>query len=118
MLAITNAKENILARRIIRLLWDDKNKTPVLFRERTYPRENCPNAYKKDLNEASIALSKYLGIPLVSKNEEGGKPYAGTVQALAGRTPFECVDGLLVNGHGHIVPGDKGYSIPDVQRVD
>jgi len=87
LIAIKNAKGQIVARSIMRLLWDGEK--PVLFQERLYPSGADPN-FEKALRAFAIARAEKLGVPLLSG--EGKELYPNPVSSLGGIAPYEYVD--------------------------
>ncbi len=81
----------IVARSMLRLLWDDKNQKPILLQERLYS-----NVMDKTVEEAvdswAKTRAKALGLTLVSKERGSGKSYPGAVKSLGGPVPFEYSD--------------------------
>jgi hypothetical protein len=88
MLAVKNANGKIMARCIIRALWDEKEKSPVLFQERTYQAAGVPLEALKALHKMAEKRANDLGIPLIS----GG--YKNPLTSLNTKAPFEYVDAL------------------------
>ena len=73
----------LVARCLLRLMWDSKNNMPVLLQERLY--SNTKNAIVKEkIDELAIEKAKKMGIPLVSKEIGSGDPYNGKVEFLGG----------------------------------
>jgi len=85
LLAVTNKSGRILARSLLRLLWDGEK--PVLFLERLYG--------DKSLQENILNLAKdkaqKMGLALTAQNPEGNR-YGKTLHSLGGRAPFEYCD--------------------------
>lgn len=88
----------IVARAVMRLMWDDKNNQPVLLLERVYS-----NIKDKAITKALIAWASEkaiaMGIPLVSievgnevKSPYRGSDYDGNVTFLGGLAPFVYTD--------------------------
>ena len=88
LLAIKEGKGKIVARSILRLLWDGER--PVLYRDRFYP-DNIDSRHLKALNEAALELAKKLRIPLTSAAE--GVSYGKTLHSLGSSAPYEYCDG-------------------------
>ena len=99
VIAVKNDKGALIARSILRLMWDDDNETPVLLQERLYSNVNDP-IVKKEINKWAIEKAKTMNLSLVSKEIGMGKPYAGKVQFLGGFAPFIYSDacGGVMNG--------------------
>jgi hypothetical protein len=88
----------IVARVLMRLMWDEKNKCPVLLQEQLFA-----NAMNETLAEAIYAFTKEkarsMRIPLVSQNIETEVRYKEKVNFLGGMAPVgysDSTEGLLV----------------------
>ena len=111
----------IQARVIIRLLWDDKLKRPVLYRERLYKAAGLPDRCIQAIDDLCISKAKALGITLIatSQSEENEKPqikpYPNALVSFNGRAPFEYVDADqlgVTNGH-FTISGNNTYVVYD-----
>ncbi len=87
LLAIKDGKGKIIARCILRLLWDGER--PVLFRERFYGANQDPRL-SKEMEKAAKDLAKKLNIPITSSIEV--TPYEKPLHALGGPAPYEYCD--------------------------
>lgn len=96
MIAIKDENGKIMARSIFRLLWDEKEKTPVLFLERIYTAVGAPTNITIGLEKMALRRSEALGIPLASLEN----PYHNPLISLGSKAPFEYVDagGGMTNG--------------------
>lgn len=83
----------IVARRIMRLLWDSTNERPVLFKERLYDN-NVSQQAKQALDLMIEMRAKQLNLPLVqsASTETPAQPYANDLQSLSSPAPYEYVD--------------------------
>jgi hypothetical protein len=90
LVTITDSDGKIVARLILRLLWDEAKQEPVLFHERIYPSILHP-ALKQALENEVVAIAKGLKLPLTT--DEGTTPYGGAVTSLGGPAPYEYSDG-------------------------
>ncbi len=89
--AVVNAKGEIQARCILRLLWDKKNSCPILFQERIYSQAQCPSQIAEVLNQACLQRAKELNLTLLSETLSS-KAYPNPVYSLGSVAPFEYVD--------------------------
>lgn len=87
LIAVKDESGKILARSIFRILWDKKEKMPVLFMERTYSSAGATSAVGV-LEKMALKRSEVLGIPLAFS----GKPYRNPLISLGSKAPFEYVD--------------------------
>ncbi len=93
MLAVKDAFGKIVARSMFRLLWDDKNKKPILFQDRIYP-SLCSKELVSALNWHAEKRAKELGCPLVTVNRDRKEmsDYRGTALSLGSACPYEYED--------------------------
>lgn len=105
MIAIKDENGKLVARAIFRLLWDEKEKTPVLFLERIYQAVGAPSHANEALKRMALKRSEALGIPLASKDN----PYHNDLESLGSKAPFEYVDaeGGVTNGK-YTIHGQSG----------
>lgn len=97
MIAIKDRSGKIVARAILKMLWDGEQ--PVLYRERFYP-DVINYFHKKRMNDLAILLAKELRVPLTSGDEDGAA-YGKTLYSLGGPAPYEYSDaceGVKSNG--------------------
>lgn len=95
--------DKVVARVLMRLMWDDQNNKPVLLQEPLYSNVDDPTI-KQAINDAVLEKAKAMGICLVSKNYTEGEEkiasneiekrvaYNGTVTCLKGFAPFNYSD--------------------------
>jgi hypothetical protein len=98
LLAIKNEKGSIVARSLLRLLWDGKK--PVLFLERLYSNSRDPSISYAIETLAKMA-AKRLQCPLTTIANGQKERYDKPLQSLGGPAPYEYVDGaegLCPNG--------------------
>ncbi len=101
LLAIKDGSGKIVARCMLRLLWDGER--PVIYRERFYP-DDFDSRLKKAMDEAAKEIAKALDVPLTSG--DAGTPYGKPLQALGGPAPYEYTDG------GGGVQKEGRYTVP------
>ena len=110
LIAVKNEKGEIVARALMRILWDEKNQVPVLFKERTYSKPNLNPIVIEELNTMFIERSKALGLSLAtidsSLPEYSQYPYP--LLSLNSKAPFEYVDatGGVTEGEFTINPSE------------
>ena len=87
---------NIVARSILRLLWDTKSNRPVLMQEMVYSNV-ADDSLKAALNKFAKAESERLGVALYRKDDAG----TASLQSFGSIAPWEYVDsanGVNANG--------------------
>jgi len=89
LLAIKDRSGKIVARCMLRLLWDGER--PVIYRERFYP-DDFDSRLKNAMNEAAKEIAKVLDVPLTCG--DAGTPYGKPLQALEGPAPYEYSDAV------------------------
>ena len=95
VILIKDSQGIIVARTVLRILWDKAQKRPVLFMERIYTKganEELFNLIRKGCEE----VAKNMNLTLVASRKDfpDGPPYNGELFALGGPVPFEYVDAL------------------------
>jgi hypothetical protein len=97
----SDPKGKTLARCLLKLLWDEENKTPVLFQEWLYfsqPNNKVTKYHKELMDQMCKRMAQKLAFPLlkatIKEDEDGLVEYAGTVESLGGPSPMEYVDAL------------------------
>lgn len=93
-IVVKDKSGKIVARSIMRLLWDDTNKKPVVFQEMLYHNPGVP---QKALNAIDLMFkqrAKQFKIPLVKGvcQKDNTNPYKANLQSLGSPAPFEYVD--------------------------
>jgi len=86
MVAVKDPSGKIVARALIRHLWDITNQKPVIFLDRFYPQ---PCAFEEAITQMALLKAKALNIPLIS---DRGEAYAGKVVSLGSPSPYEYAD--------------------------
>ncbi len=90
-IVVKDHNNRIVARSMLRLLWDDNKQAPVLFLERYYSNVNDLSV-KNAIEKWAVDKAKKMNIPLVSKEWGGDDIYVGEVQFLGGYAPFVYTD--------------------------
>lgn len=86
LIAVVNDQNQIVARSLIRLLWDGTQ--PVMFLERHYGMGD----YQAAIEGLAKTKAKEMGLTLTSLESEGDR-YPHSLESLGGRAPFEYCDG-------------------------
>lgn len=98
-IVVKNELGKIIARCMLRLLWDPYEKRAVLFKERIYTSDEDP-LLSKLLREMSKRRAEALGVVLVGdstmSNMQNGKfnPYPNPLESFKSKAAFEYVDAL------------------------
>jgi hypothetical protein len=87
---VKNKFGKIVARAVLRILWDDVKKEPVLFQERTYPQALNP-LVALVLNDSLKRRALELKLPLLGLGEQSVR-YPNAVHSLWSAAPSEYVD--------------------------
>ncbi len=103
LLAIKDSKGKIVARCIIRLLWDGER--PVIYRERFYVN-NSDARMTNALNDFAKKLAKTLKTPLTCSDE--GTSYGRPLRSFGGPVLYEYCDGM---------GGTQSFGIYTIQDV-
>lgn len=93
---VVKSGDRIVARAVMRILWDEKKESPVLFLENTYTSSGDPEI-RQLIREGALAKAQAMGLPLLCDRvdqDEGSKDYDGPLQSLGGPAPYEYVDAL------------------------
>jgi len=96
---VKNEKGHIIARSVVRLLWDSKEETAVLFQERAYTSDPDP-LLSKLLRAMAKRRAENLKIPLagdcstLSVQNKSFTPYPNPLRSLKSKAAFEYVDAL------------------------
>ena len=85
----------IVARTVLRIMWDKAQKCPVLFMERLYTK-GINKEFSILIRKGCETLAKKMKLTLVANKNDfpSGLPYNGELFALGGPCPFEYVDDL------------------------
>lgn len=86
----------IVARRIMRLLWDAENSQPVIFQEHLYDN-NVPPRAKQAIDIMFALRAKEMNLPLVrsataESTASSSTSYPNNLRSLSSPAPFEYVD--------------------------
>ncbi len=98
-IVVKNKQGKIVARSVLRILWDPQKKEPVLFMEKLYTSQNNP-ALDQMVWEGCQQKARAMDLPLVvagSKDFPGREKspiYPGVLESLGGPVPFEYVDAV------------------------
>lgn len=107
---IKNENGEIVARCIMRILWDPILEMPVIYKEKLYALPGLPKAAESGMDYIFIEKAKLLGIPCVCTSTEIPNAfYPNALQSLGGPAPSEYVDaGKLgrVDGCVYTIPND------------
>ncbi len=92
-MVVKNKEGKIVARSVIRILWDPQKEEPVLFMERLYGSQNNPEL-EQMVREGCMKKADSMGLPLVVANHIPFFTvwYPGELKALGGPVPYEYVD--------------------------
>lgn len=93
-IVVKDKNGKIIARRIMRLLWDDHptaNK-PVLFQERLYQNPGVPEQAIKAMDLMFALRAKRLEVSLVTNDEDKNGDYPHELTSKGSPAPFEYVD--------------------------
>lgn len=90
LIAVKDREGRIVARSLIRLLWDGKK--PVLFLEKLYTAGKNIPLFESAIFTMAKRCADRLSCPLTSMGREG-PPYLNNLQSLDGVAPHEFVDG-------------------------
>lgn len=97
-MVVIDAKGKIIARSIMRILWDEKLNQPVLFMEKIYTKYLDP-ALRVLIMEGCKHKAKELGLTLVASLKDypklnENKAYENPLESYVGPAPAEYVDAL------------------------
>lgn len=111
-IVVKNCNGEIVARSLLRLMWDEKNQVPVILQERRY--SNIENAdVAKAIDEWAIKKAKKMQLPLVGKEINNNAPlYKGSVEFLGGTTSFVYSD-----ASGGVLDGKKGFTTKGCRQL-
>jgi hypothetical protein len=88
---VVKRRGRIVARRMMRLMWDEQKEKPVILLEKLYL-----NTYNEEISQAiidkAVAKAKSMNVYLVSKEIRSDKPYPGTIKCAKGFAPFTYSD--------------------------
>ena len=101
VVVVKNGDGRIVARSVLRLLWDDTNKKPVLLLEKLYTSGVVSQVVEDTVVKMAKSRAKTLGLPLLSTSITSDDTYNGTVRSLGGVAPYEycdAVSGVMPDG--------------------
>jgi ankyrin repeat protein len=94
IIAVKDTGGRLVARCLLKLLWDKELKKPVLFQERLYVNGRC-NGHAEALNKMCLLKAQEMNITLLNKESfSRGGTYPNAVSSIGGRSCFEYVDAL------------------------
>jgi ankyrin repeat protein len=94
IIAVKDTEGRLVARCLLKLLWDKELKRPVLFQERLYVNGHC-NGHAEALNKMCLLKAQEMNITLLNKEYfSRGGTYPNAVSSIGGRSCFEYVDAL------------------------
>ena len=110
LIAVKNSDNEIIARRFMQLLWDEKNEKPVLFLEPPYTRLGDHSASLEAIKNHALEKAKALNLDLYEavKEDEDGESVSFTSKGGAGATSY--IDGVkdhFTNGEYEITKAKK-----------
>lgn len=93
-IVVKDAKGKIVARRIMRLLWDHQAQKPVIYQERLYANPGVPSKAFVGIDKLFAKRAKALGLPLVRTMvaSQNLNPYPHPLSSSDSPAPFEYVD--------------------------
>jgi hypothetical protein len=110
MLAVKGKEGKILARSMLRLLWNEKEQKPALFLDTLYP-DPCPSERKNAIASAAIECAKKLNCDLFTHWYDYPPAPGQTINSLQGPCPYEYADAA-----GGVIP--RGiFEIKDLRKV-
>lgn len=112
LIAIKENDGTIVARCIIRLLWDDENKCPILMQEKNYFRTKNSD-FDKRLNEYTEKFAKHLEIPLYRAGSGKETKISVCLKSFNSVARSEYVDSAGV----HAAETDGKYVIIHAERI-
>jgi len=105
-IVIKDENGKIVARSLLRVMWDVVNERPVLLQEKVY--SNIKEQLITDhLEQYAKTRAKELKIPLVSKDVGDGPAYEGSVVYLGGSSPF-----IYSDANKGVEDGTKRFTSP------
>ena len=117
---IKNAEGVIVARCLLKVLWDEANQSPVLLKERVYSQPNINPKILQALYLLCIQRAENLKLPLVQKSstDEDLPLYPNTLVSFGNRAPFEYSDaeGGITNGHFSVSNSQIVFDPPKKQE--
>ena len=100
MVAVKGEDGKILARSMLRLLWDKKGSKPILFLDRLYPSP-CPKEREEAIKMAATECAKQLELELYTDWSSESPVQGKVIESLGSSCPYEYADGaegVMPNG--------------------
>jgi ankyrin repeat protein len=94
IIVLKNRKGKIVARCLLKILWDMEKRVPVLFQERLYVNDVGNHQHAELLNEMCLRKAQAMNLPLLKIFNEEVNRYPNIICSLGGRSTFEYVDAL------------------------
>jgi hypothetical protein len=85
----------IVARALLRMLWNPEKKHPVLLLEKTYCNDNAPRGYGKSIENYAKKVAQEMVLPLVGYQTTNQKAPLYNYELVSndgGKAPFQYVD--------------------------
>ena len=106
LLAVKNAQGEVVARSMLSLLWDSKNRCPVLLVEGIYHKGDITPEIRTALTLLAQQRARDLHLPLLKEercraDQEELIPYEGIVEAFEGLAPYvyhDTAGGITTKG--------------------
>ncbi len=90
---VVKSARKIVARSLVRLMWDSEAQHPVILQERMYNNISGEDEIEARINEWAIEKAKQMNCPLVSVEiGTSSKPYTGKISFLGGFAPYTYSD--------------------------
>ena len=109
MVAVKAEDGKILARSMLRLLWDKTESKPVLFLDRLYPN-SCPKEREAAIRSAASQCARELGLELFIQGAAGSSTRK-IIESLGSFCSYEYAD-----GSDGVIPGGV-FTIRNGQKV-
>jgi ankyrin repeat protein len=107
LIVVKDEAGKLVARCLVKILWDENKGVPVLFQERFYINAASKDVHAKLLGEMCIRKAKKMNLALVKSRELQSKApaYNNPMVSLDGRSDFEYVDALDgIQGNRYEIP--------------
>jgi hypothetical protein len=114
--------DRIVARSIIRMLWDEEKRKPILLLEKNYISEGlAPVKFEQMITNFAISRAKELGLQIVSKcfsKFSKGSCKIKVVSYDSGKAPFEYSDSAFAITNGKYILKDTFNTLysPIIER--
>ncbi|MFI0478954.1 MAG: hypothetical protein ACH349_07610, partial [Candidatus Rhabdochlamydia sp.] len=109
IIAVKDETGKMVARCLLKILWDEKGQTPVLFQERLYINQPNNRTYHSELlDEMCRQKAQAMGLPLLKDASDRLNLYSNPISSLGGRSPVEYVDALYgITGNTYAIRDSK-----------